>query len=117
MRIKIIMIGLVIVFKPPNTLLVMACSRFPASCNDAMIPWATVPKSVPRPVIPAVKLPCKDTDSLYSSTGTVVNSPTAMKPLIALRAVSLMLPLPDCDSIPHSKAATTRPTPYSAHAR
>ena len=94
-NIKIIMMGLVIAFKPPNTLLVMACSRLPASCREAMMPWATVPKSVPRPVIPAVKLPCKDTDSLYSSTGTVVNSPTAINPLMALRAVSLILPLPD----------------------
>jgi len=35
-NIKIIMMGLVMDFRPPNTLLVMACSRFPASSNDAM---------------------------------------------------------------------------------
>ena len=101
--------GLVMLPKPPNTPEDAACSHVPASCSEAMISEATVPKSVPRPVIPAVKLPCRDTQSLYSSTGTVVNRLTAINPLMAFKALSFTLPRPVWYSMPHSKADTTRP--------
>ena len=48
---------------------------------------------------------------LYELSVTLQASLTAIKPLIALRAISLTFPLPEEYSMPHSKQATTRPVP------
>ena len=50
-------------FNPPNIPDEAASCHAPASFSVAIISEATVPKSLPRPVMPAVKLPCKDTQS------------------------------------------------------
>ena len=60
---KIMRIGLVMLFNPPNIPDEAASCHAPASFSVAIISEATVPKSLPRPVMPAVKLPCKDTQS------------------------------------------------------
>ena len=63
-RIKIIRIGLVMLPSPPNTPAEAASCHVPASFKDSMVLAATAPKSEPKPVIPAVKLPCRETHSL-----------------------------------------------------
>ncbi|KAF5044637.1 hypothetical protein DSECCO2_489710 [anaerobic digester metagenome] len=66
----------------------------PTLFNSPIIDVASPPIPLPYPVIPAVKLACKLTESLYNSIGTVVKRLTAIKPLIAFKAASFMLPLP-----------------------
>ena len=63
-RMNIISTGLVMLVSPPNTPEVAAASQVPASFKEFTMPAATVPKSSPNPVMPAVKLPCSDTHNL-----------------------------------------------------
>ena len=62
--IKIIRMGLVMLPSPPNTPALAASCHVPASFKDSIVLTATALKSDPRPVIPAVKLPCRETHSL-----------------------------------------------------
>ena len=67
-------------------------------------------------VRPDANVPCSVTHRRYSSTGTVVNRLTAIKPLIPLSARPCRSPRPDWDWMAYSKPATTSPTAYSIHA-
>ena len=87
------MMGLVITeVSPPKTPEASILPTVPA-LRASVIPVARA-SMLPYPVMPLVRPACRSTASLYSSTGTSVKLPTAIKPLIAPRAVSFTLARP-----------------------
>jgi len=110
-------IDLVIADIPPKIPEPMAPPMSGEARSSAIMFPARSLKLVPYPVIPAVRLLWRLTDSLNSSTGRIVKRDTAIKPLRAFKAVSFMLPRPCWYSMPVSNTETTSPVPYSAQAR
>ena len=110
---KISIMGLVRTLSPKLGAPVIS-ARLSTLLSSSIILAPTSPIPVPAPVSPAENIPCSETDSEYSRTGTALNRLTAIKPLIALTVVCWRFPLPVEYSMPNSNPETTRLTPNSA---
>ena len=83
---KISIIGLVIAVIPKREPII-AASSVSVVISSSIILVPTLPMLSPEPARPVVIKPCSDTESAYNRTGTIENKLTAIKPLIAFKAV------------------------------